>query len=290
MKPALQAIDLTLPPRLPAFSLALEPGRTTGLLGVNGAGKSTILMALASALSGMRGWLLIDGEDARSRPALHRRIGWLPQQPPLYPDLTVQENLAFFAGLHGHSTIDTVLQRFSLEALRTRLAHRLSGGERMRLGLACTLAHDPPILLLDEPTAGLDPLQAEQLRELIQRETPRRTVLIASHLLPDIEQLCIRVPLIDRGRIVADGPLASGRRLVQLRLQRPPDDAQLLAMEGIAGIVSCKHGSLLIELEAQAPETLAERVACQGWGLQSWQPEASDLPARFRALSTGETT
>ncbi len=115
-------------------------------------------------------------------------------------------------------------------------------------------------------------------------------VLIASHLLPDIEQLCTRVLLIDRGRIVADGPLASGRRLVQLRLQRPPDDAQLLAMEGIAGIVSRKHGSLLIELEAQAPETLAERVACQGWGLQSWQPEASDLLARFRALSTGETT
>ena len=158
----------------------------------------------------------------------------------------------------------------------------------MRLALACTLIHEPEILLLDEPTAGLDPLQAEQLRELIQQECGQRAVLIASHLLPDIEQLCERVLLMDAGRIVADEPLTGAPRLVRLGLQRPPADTQLTAIAGITRVVSRRDGELLIELSPTAPDDLAETVSGYGWGLLAWEPTPADLLARFRALSTGE--
>jgi ABC-2 type transport system ATP-binding protein len=225
--------------------------------------------------------------------ALRRHIGWLPQQPPLYPDLSVRENLQLLAALHQQSRpaaehIRRALQRFSLEPLQARLVHRLSGGERMRLALACTLSHEPQVLLLDEPTAGLDPLQAEQLRELIRRESAQRAVLIASHLLPDIEQLCERVLLMDSGRIVADQPLRTVRPLVRVQLQRPPADSELTGLAGIERVVERRDTELLIEIGPDAPDALAEQVAARGWGLLAWQPEGSDLLARFRALSTGE--
>lgn len=293
MNPVLQASDLTLPPRLDAFSLTLGSHETVGLLGINGAGKSTALMALAGVLPGVRGDLRVLGQALSRRPELRRNIGWLPQHPPLYPDLSVRENLGFFAGLHlqhrpAEALIDRTLQRFMLGDLRERLAHRLSGGERMRLALACTLIHEPELLLLDEPSAGLDPLQAERLRELIQRECAERTVLIASHLLPDIEQLCGRVLLMDGGRIVADEPLDRQRPLVRIGLLRPPADGALGSVTGIARIVSRDDDSWLVELEPGAPADLAEQVAARGWGLTRWQPESSDLLARFRALSAGE--
>jgi ABC-2 type transport system ATP-binding protein len=293
MNAVLQARDLSLPPRLQALSLTLETGQVTGLLGVNGAGKSTALMALAGVLPGMRGSLELMGQELARQRRLRRHIGWLPQQPPLYPDLSVRENLRLFTALHLQSPpakahIEQALQRFALEPLQARLAHRLSGGERMRLALACTLSHEPQVLLLDEPTAGLDPLQAEQLRALIQRESAQRAVLIASHLLPDIEHLCQRVLLMDGGRIVADEPLQTPRPLVRMQLQRPPTDAELTDIAGIARIVSRTDKELLIETGADAPADLAETVAARGWGLLAWQPERSDLLARFRALSIGE--
>ena len=293
MNPVLQARDLILPPRLDAFSLTLHNHETVGLLGVNGAGKSTALMALAGVLPGARGELRIFGQQLSRQAGLRRHIGWLPQHPPLYPDLSVFENLTFFAALHlqhpaDSALLEATLQRFSLGNLRRRLAHRLSGGERMRLALACALVHEPDILLLDEPSAGLDPLQAERLRELIQRECAERTVLIATHLLPDIEQLCQRVVLMDGGRIVADEPLQSHRPRVRIGLLRPPADVDLNAVDGIARVVSRSNDGCLLELEPEAPPDLAERIAARGWGLTRWQPETADLLARFRALSAGE--
>jgi len=293
MNPLLQARNLSLPPRLQALSLTLDSRQVTGLLGVNGAGKSSALMALAGVLPGIHGSLQVKGQELLQHRGLRRHIGWLPQLPPVYPDLSVRENLAFFGALHLQTALDTerleqTLQRFSLTPLQRRLAHRLSGGERMRLALACTLIHEPQILLLDEPTAGLDPLQAEQLRELIQQQCAQRAVLIASHLLPDIEQLCTRVLLMDAGRVVADEPLTSEHRLVRVYLQHPPPDQALSAINGVARVVSRHQDELLIELHPDAPATLAETVAAQGWGLRSWEPGPSGLLARFRELSTGE--
>ncbi len=286
----LQAQDLRLPPRLDGLSLSLRRGETLGLLGVNGAGKSSLLMALAGVLPGVRGGLRVAGRplDREAR----RRIGWLPQRPPLYPDLSVRENLAFFAGLQGvrePARIDQALRRFDLDGLARRLVRQLSGGEHMRLALACVLAHEPDILLLDEPSAGLDPLQTEQLHHLIQRETPRRAVLLASHLLPDIERLCQRALLMHQGRVVATESLREAPRQVRLRLREDPGPDALSALPGIATAEPLGPGEWLLSLEDPAPPGLAEQIAQRRWGLEAWEPLGSGLMARFRALSTGES-
>ncbi len=286
----LQARDLCLRPRLDNFSLTLHRGETVGLLGINGAGKSSALAALAGALPSVRGHLQIAGHPLTR--AARRHIGWLPQHPPLYPELTVTENLIFLAGLQlGHRVArercDALLETFDLLPLRRQLAWRLSGGERMRLGLACVLAHEPDILLLDEPTAGLDPLQAEQLRHHIQSIASERAVLIASHLLPDIETLCDRALLMHQGRIVADEPVRMAAPRVRARFLRPPPSAQLLQQPGIDAVLARDADALLLQLAEDAPADLAERIAARGWGLCQWQPEGSDLMARFRALSLG---
>jgi len=294
MDAVLQADALSSPPRLRDFSLTLKQGETVGLLGINGAGKSTALQALAGALPNTQGELRIMGKRLCHHPRARYQIGWLPQQPPLYPDLSAGENLALFAGLRmptgtTREHVTTTLQRFALEPLQKRLVHRLSGGERMRLALACTLVHEPRILLLDEPSAGLDPLQAERLREHLRRECADRTVLIASHLLPDIESLCDRVLLMHEGGIVADERLETESRLVRLGLLHPPAEDAVRAFPGIARVISVHDGEHLIELEPDAPQELAERIGAQGWGLYRWEPGTSDLLARFRALSTGES-
>lgn len=294
MEAVLQAQALSLPPRLKNLSLRLRGNETIGLLGINGAGKSTALMALAGVLPDTQGELRVMGETLSNAPALRRHIAWLPQQPALHPDLSVAENLAFFAGLRLMRRPDSrqlaqTLERFDLGPLRKRLAHRLSGGERMRLALASVLLNEPRILLLDEPTAGLDPLQAERLRGLLQRESSERAVLIASHLLPDIEQLCERILLMHAGSVIADEPMHTAKPRVRVGLAHPPSDAALLALPGVARIVSANHGERILELAPGFPENLAEQVAARGWGLQRWEPGGSDLLARFRALSTGES-
>ena len=293
METVLHARRLALPPRLKGLDLRLRRGEVVALLGINGAGKSSALAALAGVLPGVRGRLEVLGRPLAADRRLRRHIGWLPQQPPLYPEMTVAENLAFFAGLQRPRPLppaerDALLERFGLAALSRRLAHRLSGGERMRLGLACVLAHEPDILLLDEPSAGLDPLAAEQLRTLIRDAGSGRAVLIATHLLPDVELLCQRVLLMHRGELLADEPLARDRRCVVAAFARPPEEAALRALPGVAEAARRAGGEWLLTLTPEAPADLAEQVAARGWGLTAWHPQRDDLLARFRALSTGE--
>jgi len=219
----LSATELCLPPRLRDVSIELRPGQVHGLLGINGAGKSTVLAALAGVLPLQSGEVRIDGQALHQNASLRRHIGWLPQHAPLYDDMSVRENLHFAARLHGADSQaeNHALEQFDLGDLRKRLAHKLSGGERMRLGLACCLVHQPEVLLLDEPTAGLDALQTQQLRQLIASLAPERAVLIASHLLADIEILCQRALLLEQGRIVADEPVAPVTRHMVAEFSAP---------------------------------------------------------------------
>ena len=208
--------------------------------------------------------------------------------------MSVIENLRFAAGLRrGGKTLsaaelDQQLQRFGLQDLRKRLAHRLSGGERMRLGLACTLVDEPSVLLLDEPTAGLDVLQAEQLRKLITELAQERAIILASHLLPDIEQLCQRAVLLHSGRVVAEQDLQADSRQMLAEFSFPPSDEALLAIPGIKAISSREDKRLLLQLSDDAPPIMPEKLACHGWGLRRWQAAPNDLVARFRELSSGE--
>lgn len=215
MEPVLQARQLTYGKagrrRVDAVDLQLAAGGRLGLLGVNGAGKSTLLQLLAGLLVPDAGDVLVLGERLHAdHAALRRHIGYLPQRIPVYDELSARENLVWAGQLRKlkgsalDSAIESVLQRTQLSQVAERLAGRLSAGMRQRLGLAQALIHNPQILILDEPTAGLDPLQTDQLRGLLAALPDRIAVLIATHLLDDVQQLCGRVILLDDGRKVGE--------------------------------------------------------------------------------------
>lgn len=200
------------------LDLSLARGQVLGLLGVNGAGKSTTLAMLAGALVPDSGQILVDGQDFAEYPQLARRhIGWLPERAPLWPELTVAEHLDVsgrWRGLRGAALRDAreaTLQSLQLEPLRKRLAGVLSQGQRQRLGLACALVHAPPLLVLDEPANGLDPVQIKLLRSLIRaRADAGCGVIVSTHLLSEVTAVCDRVAILHQGVLRYEGQVHGG--------------------------------------------------------------------------------
>jgi ABC-2 type transport system ATP-binding protein len=197
-------------PRLSDIDLELQPGERLGLLGVNGAGKSTLMQVLAGVLAPTRGEVFVLGRPLHLAPPLLRRhIGFLPQRVPAYPELTVAENLDWAGRLRGlrhqalRTAIDDALEQVQLGSVAARLAGSLSTGMAQRLGLAQAVLHRPDILILDEPTAGLDPLQTQQIRQLLQQLSAKRSLILSTHLLDDVQLLCSSVILLDSGRKTA---------------------------------------------------------------------------------------
>ncbi|MCP5438346.1 MAG: ABC transporter ATP-binding protein [Chromatiaceae bacterium] len=211
MKPLLLARQVSYGParnpRLTDIDLQLAAGDRLALLGTNGAGKSTLLQLLAGILGPTTGEVRVLGQRLdQAAPALRRHIGFLPQRVPAYAELNVVENLRWAGQLRGlrrqalDAAIERVLLTLQLDKVRSRLAGRLSQGMLQRLGLAQAVLHEPDILILDEPTAGLDPLQTEQIRELLGALSSRCSLILATHLLDDVQRLCDRVILLDGGR------------------------------------------------------------------------------------------
>ncbi|MEM9167814.1 MAG: ABC transporter ATP-binding protein [Planctomycetota bacterium] len=200
-------------------SLEVPPGQILGLLGPNGAGKSTTIRMLAGVLTPDRGSITIQGVDARRRPTLARtNIGYLPESAALYTEMSVLGMLRHHASLHGLSGDDRrkavarAMERCRLPAERGRSRlGSLSKGYRQRAALAAAIVHDPPVLILDEPTNGLDPTQLREARSLIGELAQDRTVIVCSHVLSEIERICQRVVIIAGGRVLADDPLDSLR-------------------------------------------------------------------------------
>ena len=199
----------------------IEKGEIIGFLGPNGAGKSTTMNMITGYLAPSAGRILIDGIDMLEAPEDAKgRIGYLPEQPPLYLDLTVDEYLDFVAPFKKvpkkdrKGNLDTIRDRVKIGDVRGRLIKNLSKGYRQRVGLAQALIGNPPLLILDEPTVGLDPKQIIEIRELIRDLGEEHTVVLSSHILPEISATCRRILIIDKGRIVAsDSPENLSRRL-----------------------------------------------------------------------------
>lgn len=197
------------------LNLALAPGQVLGLLGVNGAGKSTTLSMIAGALRPDHGAIQLNGEDFLERPELARRlIGWLPERAPVWPELSVAEHLAAHGRLRGlggaalRDACEAMLARLELQPLARRLAGMLSQGQRQRLGLACALLHRPAVLVLDEPANALDPLQVTGLRALIREQAAAGTaVILSTHVLVEVTAVCDRVAILHEGRLHHDGPV-----------------------------------------------------------------------------------
>jgi ABC-2 type transport system ATP-binding protein len=206
-------------PAIRDVSFDVTRGQVVGFLGPNGAGKTTTMRILAGYLTATSGSATIDGLDVFWKPLeIRRRIGYLPENCPLYPEMRVTEYLRFRAGikgLHGRDAsrrIDHVLGRCWLTDVRRQLIGTLSKGYRQRVGLADTLLHDPPVLILDEPTVGLDPNQIRETRKLIRELGQQHTILLSTHILSEVEVTCENIIIIDRGRVAAAGPLGELRR------------------------------------------------------------------------------
>jgi ABC-2 type transport system ATP-binding protein len=215
-RPMLEVEDLTKRyagrAAVSGISFAVARGEIVGLLGPNGAGKSTTLRILACYLAATSGTVRVAGLDAlREADAVRRRIGYMPEHNPLYPEMRVREYLKFRARLKGLSRsqsrarVDVVTEQFNLGDASRKLIGHLSKGYRQRVGLADALVHEPELIILDEPTIGLDPTQIRAVRQLVKDLAGRHTVLISTHILPEAEMTCQRVLILQQGRIVAEG-------------------------------------------------------------------------------------
>lgn len=194
------------------LNLDVEAGQVVGILGPNGAGKSTTIRILTAFMPPTAGSASVNGHDVLTDShAVRRSIGYLPESTPLYPEMRVREQLHYFGRLHGldrtarNHRIGELTEACGLQAILARPIGHLSKGNKQRVGLAQAMLHDPPVLVLDEPTAGLDPTQITEVRKLILRLAESKTILLSTHILPEVEKTCQRVVIINRGRVVAEG-------------------------------------------------------------------------------------
>ncbi len=230
-------------------SLEIDRGEAVGILGLNGVGKTTLLRILATDLRPTAGAFWVDGVDGIRDPLpVRRRIGFLPQVPPLYPEMPVVDHLRYAGRLHemDRATLERrlveVAELTHIDGVLDYLVRQLSHGYRQRVGLAQAILHDPELVILDEPTHGLDPAQVVEMRGLVRRLKERHTVLISSHNLPEISETCDRLLVLDAGEVIARGTEAelSGRLLsatrVEVTVRAPAGDG------AGAGVVACIQG------------------------------------------------
>ncbi len=287
-------------------SFFVPEGQVLGFLGPNGAGKTTTMRMITAFLPPTRGRVVVDGVDVDQDPVeVRKRIGYLPETAPLYPEMRVEEYLRFRADIEGvprsqlAANMDYVLDRCMIGDVRRQVIGTLSKGYRQRVGLAGALIHRPPVLLLDEPTVGLDPNQIIKIRELIRELGRDHTVILSTHILPEVEEVCERVLIIDHGRIVADGaPDELRARLVgnpafRIRIAGAGAEAAdaLAGLPGVSGVQTVETGLYRVEHGADAdPREAAFRLAVErGWVLTELTPERASLEDVFVRLTTRDT-
>lgn len=286
-------------------TFSVGKGEVLAFLGPNGAGKTTTMRILTCFLPPSGGTARVAGYDCLEQPMdVKRRIGYLPENPPLYNELTVTEYLTFVGRLKGLSSqdvrrnLDQTVERVSIGDVRDRLIGNLSRGYRQRVGLAQALIHDPPVLILDEPTVGLDPKQIIEIRELIKSLAGSHSVILSTHILPEATAVCQRVVIISGGRIVAeDTPGRLSARLrrsdkISLTVKSPPADfaERLRVLDGIQNVFAQADGTWLVECELgrDQREDIARTVVTNGWGLLEMKSQSMTLEDVFLRLTQHE--
>jgi len=284
-----------------SFHVAL--GEILGFLGPNGAGKTTTLRVITGFLPATSGTVRVGGADIFDDPAaVKRQIGYLPENPPLYPELTVREQLTFAARLkqlprrQQKAAVDEAVARAGLTEVRGRLVANLSKGYRQRVGLGQALVGAPPLLILDEPTVGLDPKQIIEIRDLIRALAGDHTVVLSSHILPEVRATCARVVIIHHGRVVATDTFATlAARLrhtqkVRVAVARPGPALveRLGALPDVVAVSPDGEGAWLVEtpVAADRREQIAQAVVEGGYGLLALEPRALSLEEVFLELTT----
>lgn len=280
-------------------SFTLERGQVLGFLGLNGAGKSTTMRMLAGVLAPDAGRIVINGADLLDQPRQAKQaIGYLPEQPPLYRELTVDEQLRYSARLHGldgaasRQAMGRLKERCGLASVDQRLTGNLSKGYRQRVGIAQALLHDPPVLILDEPTVGLDPIQAREIRTLIRELGQDRGVILSTHLLPEVQATCSHVQIMRAGRLAFAGALAKLQQRqqstsVRIGLNAPPPVAELAQLPTITRVEELGDGQFRLHHAAGAvpTEALLDQARAGGWELWELTPEQASLEQIFVELT-----
>ncbi len=278
----------------------MEKGEVVGLLGPNAAGKTTTMRLLTGYLLPTAGRAFVADHDVTEAPLEARRhIGYLPEDVPLYPEMTVRDYLRFWARLRrldrAEQGIDRVLERCALEDWQNALIGRLSKGYRQRVGLAQALLHEPEVLILDEPTVGLDPRQIIEMRQFIRSLAGGHTVILSTHILPEVGQTCGRVLIIHQGRIVAEGTpeeltaRLQGSEQVLLRVKTPAPDGpgQLQQLPGVLEVHTPEAGlyQITCALGQDPRPAIADLAVRQGWGLLELRPTDLSLEEVFLQLT-----
>jgi ABC-2 type transport system ATP-binding protein len=291
------------------ISFKVEKGEVLGFLGPNGAGKTTTMRILTCYMPSTEGTARVAGYDVFEQSIeVRKRIGYLPENPPVYPEMTVSSYLDFVAKIKGVRAnarkiqVDESIGKCSLGDVRNRIIRNLSKGYKQRVGLAQALLNNPEVLILDEPTIGLDPKQIHEVRDLIKNLSSTHTVILSTHILPEVSMTCNRVVIINKGKVVAmDTPegLANqlkGAERVSLTVDGPREAVceKILAIDGVLSartesslanqvtyIVECK-------LNSDLRRELAKMVVSQGWGLLELQGVSMSLEDVFINLTTKE--
>ncbi len=285
------------------LNLELRQGEILGLLGPNGAGKTTTLKMLSGCLAPTTGSVWIKGVDLSEEPKLAKQaIGYLPERPPVYPELTVDEYLGFCAGMHGvgkaqrQAAIASAKRDAGLSDVGQRVIGNLSKGYQQRVGIAQAIVHRPPVIILDEPTIGLDPIQIREIRKLIRALAQGHSIILSSHILSEIQATCDRVVIINQGRIVfaesmANVHAAAAEGRILLTFRRAPAQEALRAVPGVSQSEALPDGRLRVTAAAgQDPrEALIARAMAEGWGLLEISVQRKTLEEIFVELTARDT-
>ena len=280
------------------ISFTVNKGEIVGFLGPNGAGKSTTMKMITGYLQPDSGKATVCGIDVSADPvAAKKKIGYLPEANPHYPDMYVREYLSFIAGVHKLPHVKTAVERvISLTGLTVESKKKigqLSKGYKQRVGLAAALIHDPEVLILDEPTSGLDPNQIIEIRDTIKKLGQNKTVLFSSHILQEVEALCDRVVIINKGKLIADSPLSQLRKAnegnaVRVAFKEPLDASQLQMLKDVTAVrqLSVHEWELTAAETGELKKQLLELALQNNWNIVSLQSENRSLEEIFRHLTT----
>ena len=290
--------------RCAVFNLSFElaRGEILGLLGPNAAGKTSTLQMLSGNLAPSAGSIAINGKDILDEPlAAKAALGYLPEQPPLYPDLSVDEYLDYAAALHHvprdkrRAAVDSARERCGLKDAGRRIIGNLSKGYQQRVGIAQAILHAPAVVILDEPTVGLDPIQIREIRDLIRELGKEHGVILSTHILPEVQAVCSRVQIIHKGRLVFSDSLAAFTERTEamslvLECRELPGLKELRELPGIASVekLDSRRARLRLAADADPAEEIVTLAVRGKWGLRGLSPEYKSLEQVFVDITSAD--
>lgn len=280
-------------------SFTVEPGQVVGFLGPNGAGKSTMMKIISCFLPQTEGKVTVDGFDVTNEPVeVRRKVGYLPEHNPLYHDMYVKEFLTFIGGIQLPSKmvdarVKEMIDITGLGPEQHKKIGALSKGYRQRVGLAQSMIHNPSVLILDEPTTGLDPNQLVEIRQLIRAIGKEKTVILSTHIMQEVEAICDRVLIINKGKIVADDKTsilqskAGGTTTVVVEFDKPVDKKILSAIKGITSVSEIKNNTYKIRSNSDVDirPALFKYAVDNGLSVVTLQKEENSLESIFREFT-----